>query len=222
MACIYINNFNRLTTLKALCEYADLLPGTNVKIIDNGSTYPPLLDWYRHCKRNVVMLGENVGHLAPWRTGIVRQDREPYYVVSDSDLDMSMVPLDVLDVLRSALERFPTRVKVGVGLEIADLPATRLVKTVKAEQERYWRHRVKGKPGVAEPFFMAPVETTFALYRHGQRAASGPALRTDRPYVARHVPWYGVPGQLSEEELYYLQSAKREESTTKRWNGVII
>lgn len=215
---VIVNNFNRLTTTKALCEYLDMVPGAAVQILDNGSTYPPLLDWYTDCGRDVVFLGKNLGHLAPWLTE--NHDGEPYYVVTDSDLDMSQCPVDVLEVLRRALERFPTRVKVGVGLELSDLPKTRLAELVMAEQAKYWRHRVLGNPEVQEPFFMAPVETTFACYRRGRRFASGPALRTDRPYVARHVPWYGIPGQLDDEEQYYMATARRDISTTKRWSGL--
>jgi hypothetical protein len=42
-----------------------------------------------------------------------------------------------------------------------------------------------------------------------------PALRADRPYTARHVPWYRI---MDEEELYYETHADHTwASTTKSW-----
>ena len=63
---IVINNFNRLETLLKLLHSLEVRGYKNIYIIDNGSSYPPLLDYYRECPYTVYLLHKNVGHLAVW------------------------------------------------------------------------------------------------------------------------------------------------------------
>jgi len=63
-------------------------------------------------------------------------------------------------------------------------------------------------------FYRAPIDTTFALYRPYVRGGSWlKALRSDAPYLARHLPWYQDPNHLDEEEAYYQNQAQ----TTTHW-----
>jgi hypothetical protein len=56
--------------------------------------------------------------------------------------------------------------------------------------------------------YIAPIDTTFALYRAGSIGGSElKALRTGGRYLARHLSWYLNPGHLPEEELFYMQHA---------------
>ena len=47
---VIINNFNRLEYLKKLIESLEIRGYRNIYIIDNLSTYPPLLQYYNTCK----------------------------------------------------------------------------------------------------------------------------------------------------------------------------
>ena len=115
---------------------------------------------------------------------------------------MKGCPGDLLEVLDGGLAQYPWATKAGVGLEIDDIPAGYPSRDLVLSVERqYWRDRLDGR------FFRAPVDTTFALYRSGAEPPSGPALRANRPYVARHLPWYVTPGTLDEEERHYLRTA---------------
>ena len=44
---IIINNFNRLTYLKDLIFFLEKNGYVNIVVIDNASTYPPLLEYYK-------------------------------------------------------------------------------------------------------------------------------------------------------------------------------
>lgn len=211
---VFVNNFNRLTSTRALVEYLDRVPHVDVTIVDNGSTYEPLLAWYLNSKRHVELLGKNLGHLAPWTSGLVGRGISPYYAVTDSDLDLAGCPPDVLRVLHEALERYPTRFKAGLGLRLDDLPDTALAAAVHAEEDRWWRKTLDEKGR----FYAAYVDTTFALYRratnvHGGRETSF-SVRTGKPYVARHLPWYLTAETATDEDRYYAASCRRSES---RW-----
>jgi hypothetical protein len=178
------------------------LAGARVVVLDNDSTWGPLLEWYERCPFEVRRLGANLGQHAPWTSGAVAGVVTARYVVTDPDLAMDGCPRDVLEVLADGLDRYPWAIKAGVGLEIDDIPAGYPSRDLVLDIERRcWQERLGAR------FFRAGVDTTFALYRSGEPFASGPAVRADRPYVARHLPWYVTPGALDAEERHYLATA---------------
>lgn len=206
---IFVNTFNRLTTTRTLCEQIAALDNAVPIIIDNASTWAPLLDWYDECPFEVIRLRENVGHHAPWLAGIVGQESSPVYGVTDCDLDISGVPFDAISVLSEPLGSGV--VKCGLSLRIDDLPPWQ--SSVKAWESRWWR-----QPALGGRFFQAPIDTTFALYRsetpHEQcmRVLRVPALRAAMPYAARHVPWYLDCENLDEENANYFATANASNS----------
>lgn len=210
---VYINNFNRLTTTRKLAKWFDDVPGTELIIIDNASTYPPLLDWYVHeCPYKIVRLDGNGGHHAPWKQACVLHAHthraifgSEWYIVTDPDLDLADVPKDLVDVLLSGFTVMPNAVKVGVSLEIDDLPPVHSER-VRSWEQQFWTRLV------GDGFFQADIDTTLAIYRAETMHATAMTtnqgcLRTVRPYTARHMPWYLDPKNLSAEETYYFQQA---------------
>ena len=69
---IIINNYNRLTSLKILISSLEKMGYKNLFIIDNASTYPPLLEYYNTCPYKVFRLNNNVGYLALWKTDMIQ------------------------------------------------------------------------------------------------------------------------------------------------------
>jgi hypothetical protein len=214
---VYINNFNRLGSLKGMIDFFKEIKTTRVIVVDNGSTYPPLLEWYkRHCPAQIVYLDGNFGHHAPWRQRIIPgwlefQDTwgSGFYIETDPDLDLTGVPKDLIDVLIQGFTIRQESVKVGLSLEIEDVPDSARERVEKNERH-YWAQPI------TDQFFFAPVDTTLALYRartpHNMAIRIDPALRTNRPYCARHVPWYNDPNNLSEEDKYYYQHCNQSAS----------
>lgn len=213
---IYINNYNWLTWPQALAEFFADIPQTEVIFVDNASTYPPLLDWYENeCPFKVIRLDTNSGPYAAWKKGAILPSHihrglfgSEYYVVTDPDLSLEGCPKDVLERLIDGIERFPTANKVGLSLENENLPENSLLgmEAIRWEQ-KFWRNRFD------DQFYKAAIDTTFALYSINtpQRKAmqnNQNALRSDRPYTARHLPWDLRPDNLSEEQLYYFESTQ--------------
>lgn len=202
---VFLNNFNCLQSLQGMVAYLQKLPEVaRVHIVDNGSTYPPLLDWYQTAHGCVLhRLERNLHHRAPWTSGVVTSHTKGYdnYVVSDTDLDLSGIPHDFLQVLRAGLLKFPRRSKAGPALRIDDLPDAFPLKQEVVEWERQWWHPLDSQ------FYDAAIDTTFALYRTQQRPRVGgkhPDLRAAAPYVARHLPWYLTPATITEEDKFRL------------------
>jgi len=209
---VYINTFNRLTTTRQLVEQIANLDEACPIVIDNNSDFGPLLDWYDSCPCEVIRLRDNLGHHAPWLSGVVGQDAAPLYVVTDCDLDLSGVPADTLQILREPLHWSRPAIKSGLGLRIDDLPPWQ--SDVAAWEARWWKRPVGHDPR----FFWAAIDTTFAMYRGetphelAMQVVRVPAVRAAAPYVARHVPWYLDGSNLDAENAHYFATANASNS----------
>lgn len=178
------------------------IPEARPIVVDNASTWPPLLEWFEHAPCEVIRLGENRGPRAPLTVLPQLGDFGPYYCITDPDLDISGVPLDVLAVLQGALDRYREIGKVGLSLEIDDIPNDYPFRRQVLDCERkFWAVRL-------DQFFTGEIDTHFCMMRTADPyTAYGPALRTDRPYTARHLPWYMTPDNITPEYRYYLDHA---------------
>lgn len=212
---IIINNFNRLTYLKQLIEYLEKHGYTNIYIIDNASTYPPLLEYYSRCPYKIFSLKNNIGYLALWQTDIYKLFYKGYYVYTDPDvLPVDECPDDFLQKFYDLLQTHKYSSKAGFSLKIDDIPEYFESKEKVIEWEsQFWNIQVE--KGVYE----GAIDTTFALYRPftkwGGNFYEG-HLRTDFPYQLRHIPWYKNQEDLSEEDVYYITHSKTATHWTKQ------
>lgn len=210
---ILINCRDRVADLRRLVEWLERAGQHRILFIDNDSTYPPLLDFYRRSPYEVVRLGHNLGHMAPWTSGLAAliARGEPYVVTDPDVVPSEECPLDALTHFHSILERYPAAPKVGFGLKVDDLPDHYEHKDrVHRWESQFWQDLAE--PGV----YRAKLDTTFALYRPSARPGIDGALRTGPPYVARHMPWYEDSQSLSEETRYYRSRAAPGVTT---WSG---
>lgn len=209
---VIVNLRDRLTPLLELTAWLARIGATNVVLVDNDSTYPPLVEFLRATPFRVVETGRNLGHRAPWLAGVVQEValRGPYVVTDPDVVPDAGCPDDALDRFADLLDRHPECSRVGFGLRIDDLPESYALRDeVVAWESQFWDDEVE--PGV----FAAEIDTTFALYRPGHHARGEPALRTGAPYLARHLPWYDDSAHPSEEERYY---RSRLDRSINSWN----
>src|SRR5581483_1069322 len=203
---VIINCRDRLSPLVSLVEWLERVGQDEIYLLDNDSTYPPLLDYYEKSPHEVIRLGENLGHQALWLTDVLK-DRifsSEHYVYTDPDIvPLPECPPDAFDFFRDVLERFPEYHKVGFGLRIDDIPDHyRFKAEVVAWEEQFWGQ------SLASGLFRAPIDTTFALYRARGGHDLDKAIRTGYPYLARHVSWYCDSRNPSAEERYYREHAR--------------
>lgn len=207
---IIINNFNRLEWLQKQIDWLFRVGHTNIHIIDNLSTYPPLLKYYQKVPATVYRLDKNVGHEALWRTHIFQRLGQGYYVYTDPDvLPTKETPDDFLHYFFKTLERFPHMDKIGFGLKTDDIPDHYPMKKEVINWESSLLQQ-ELEPGL----FHSKIDTTFALYRPGamfQRWDT--TIRCGAPYQLMHMPWYENHLQLNEESEYY----KRNMSSSSSW-----
>lgn len=212
---VFILNRDRLTTTRRMAEYLVAnVDGAEPIILDNASTYPPLLEWYNgqwyhghQCPVPVIRSQRNGGPRCLWEDPLFRKHLPPedeFYAVTDSDLDLSGCPYDVLEVLSAGLYLHQELCKCGLSLRIDDIPD----EFPHAEQVRSHEKQF-AVDELDDLFFKADIETTFAVYRSWP-CVYGPSARARAPYQAKHVPWYITPKTITEEERYYIQHIPEE------------
>lgn len=219
---IFINNRDYLAWTRNMAEH---LANQNheVIIIDNGSTYEPLLNWYDNCSFTVHRL-VNFGKEAFWKSGI-QKDVNEFCVLTDSDLDISMVPSDWEEVLMEGFSRYPHINKCGLSFEENTVPQENPAYTLdRMPNSVAWRERIAGG------FWKYPIDTSFAILR--PNVAFGiSGIRKDRPYTGLHLPWHIVlepsadPTKLSilfdDEILYYFEHVENSSFTHSRLQDMI-
>ena len=177
--------------------------GLDVTIVDNHSGYPPLLDWYKTCPYNVLMMDGNYGHTVFWSQHLYKSVKGERYILTDPDLDISDVPSDFVSLLSKGLDNYSNFYKCGLSLKIDDLPNTPEGDEVKGWESQFWKHKLD------EEFYAADIDTTLAMYREGVVYHTLNAIRTAPPYSAKHIPWYYISfEELPEDEKFYYASSK--------------
>ena len=200
---VIINNRDLLTWPKAmvykLLQYECI---GDIIIVDNGSTYKPLLEWYDNQSVAKVIMCDNLGHGGAWVSGAVSSLNSDIYVVTDSDLGLQHTPNDTLVVLLDKLNKHPELEKIGLGLD------WQIVKEDSPYYQRlnlYERDRWKASAIIDDVYVDMWTDTTFALYNKKQYFIGGGSL--SYPYVARHYPWE-LPIEYNNDEFkYYIDHA---------------
>lgn len=206
---IIINNYNRLTTTVKLIYALEKRGYKNIHILDNQSTYPPLLEYYSKTSYKVHYLKKNYGAKALWKSGLWWEFINSYYVYTDSDVvPVDECPDDFIEYFYALLKKYPQVHKVGFSLKIDDLPDYYKNKKEVIDWEKKFYTKLK-----EENVFVAPIDTTLALYRpyskRGSRDGSSEMLRTGFPYQLKHLPWYLDDNNLSEEDIYYINTTSQ-------------
>lgn len=210
---------DRFMCLKDMVEYLLEIPELEVIIIDNASSYSPLLKWYDTEPCKIYRLSNNFGNFClfsatdaipgfekPNFKEIYGIDKGQQYILSDCDLDLkTFVPSEtLLPTLQEGLRRYPWAVKCGLSLEIDDLPNTPL-----AREARNWEGNNFHK--IDELYIKAPVDTTFALYTGiGEQNDFDRCLRVGKPYTARHLTWYySTENPPPPDEDFYIKNCSK-------------
>jgi glycosyltransferase involved in cell wall biosynthesis len=207
---VVINNRNRLTTTKNMVEkLLELNPNEQIIIIDNESTYPPLLQWYERTMNNpnsnvAVHFEKNEGHLALWSTGLDKKLGD-YFVYSDSDIILpsefpkswKMVMYNQLVWNRNSYN------KVALGIHIDDLPDHyRYKNQVIRNENRWWLE--KHDTEMFDYLYKADTDTTFFMMRNIGDNCYKSLRIAKKDMMCRHHGWYLDLENLDEEEKYYL------------------
>lgn len=214
---IVINVFNQLHYLRRMVDWLTAEKFRCIVILDNASSFPPLLDYLDRLGRSeraiVLYYGVNRGPHYFFLGGLYRQlfDDAPF-LYSDPDLDVPDLSPRFLSRLFDLSRRYGVY-KVGCALT---LPTTSTLKSGMALRHRDsrstsiidWERQYWSCP-IETDVYDAPIDTTLHLfnpahYRKGDALITG--LRVaGSGFEARHLPWFKDDPCPADELRYYQQ-----------------
>jgi len=211
---IIINNRNLLTYPRQMLERVSKFDNVGeIIIVDNSSTYLPLLNWYETnpCK---IIKTELSGHLTPWYINLLASLNSEFYIVTDPDLDLTNTPLDTLTFLYEKMIKYPEYDKIGLSLSnwnvSEDSPYHEFLKA--------WSSTTFNPTTVYDELYTnQQIDTVFAMYNIN-RNFRGSSCATIEPYSAKHIPWEYTNEDIlnmennNPEYYYYLTNANNSSS----------
>lgn len=211
---VFINARDRVGCLRQLVDWLLGAGCRQIHVLDNASTYPPLLAYYEEIRQagvSIWYLRRNLGYQALWKSGILNLLHiDTAYVYTDPDVvPDAQCPRDIIYRLAVLLARHPYLSKFGLTLHIDDLTF-------------YNRRHIEACEAglrllpVRDGYFM-PTDTTFTLYRNRRIYTLQESMRTRDVLLARHLPWYYDFAHLPEDERYYMEHAEGTSSVARHW-----
>ncbi|MEN4761975.1 hypothetical protein ABEG63_16705 [Chryseobacterium sp. C39-AII1] len=208
---VIVVNYNQLFYFKKNIENLLLNGFKKIIILDNASTYPALLEYYKKLmlieEVEVVLLNENLGHRVLYKNKKAYDTYcKGFYFLTDADVILNKVmPEKFIEKMITILKKkhfFIT--KVGSALDISDIPDEYpLKKNVLKWEDKFWQNKIS-----EDSCYLAEIDTTFALYKPCYYpyffSNFSKAIRIAGNYIAKHGGWYVLPGDLEEERKYYL------------------
>lgn len=219
---LIIPNYNQLSYLKNLInQFHFYYPNNPIIIVDNGSTYEPLLKYYDslNVSMNIfrVQYPENdfANNLKHY---LSLEHSWEYYLISDPDISIPpTTPPNFLEYFKAAIDSGFHH--AGFGLKTDDIPAWNpkagwIQGDEKALLSTPWSCHFGNLPEVIG--YKAPIDTTFALYKRSNGGwtcpMSGEAWSNSaRIFEAIHLTWYLHKDYLNEEMTNYFNTVKKRE-----------
>lgn len=185
-----IIGYNQVTYIKRMVKQLEKYT-KNIVIIDNNSSFNPLLDYYeKEYKYSLCRLRENHGykvHTGPVFNKILGRD----YLVTDPDLLLNPdTPETLLEDLYNVSEYFKVS-KIGLALDIwegdfrDDIKF--LGKSIFEWEKQFWTKKMIYPINKSLGLYSAPIDTAFCFVR---KYKNENCIRIAGKYMCKHLPWY--------------------------------
>ncbi len=214
---LIIISFNQLEHLKNLVSFLLDRNFTNIVIVDNCSTYGPLLDYFETIKDKVTLerQASNLGYRVFFNSPeLIEKYTKGYYIITDPDiLPNPKLPENFLKSFISELgNNFNKVTKVGFALNLQNIPDFYPNKDkVIHWEEKYWKDEIKPE------IYNADIDTTLALYKplypkRFKNVNYYKALRFAGNYTCEHMGWFIDPNDYNNEQRHYFGVADNSAS----------
>jgi hypothetical protein len=217
---LLIPSFNQLTYLRNLINWFHYYyPKNDIFILDNFSSYPPLLEFYSHIqgKNNITVVSFPLNNGAANLRWLINEQilkRYEYFIISDPDImPHPATPMNFLDIFRYCIDNLGYH-HCGFCLKIDDLPGYLEERDMIIKHEAaFWLNTVDVPyEGISHRAYRASIDTTFALYKSNLGWET--PMRNDwwenslRIFEAFHLGWYVNPRNPNDEMDFYFRTAK--------------
>lgn len=218
---LIIPTFNQFTYTKNLINWWRFYyPENPIFIVDNNSTYPPMIKFLDDCDSGPMWIGdvyrnkENnfIPNLKSAVEHILKTWNYEYYVISDPDITPHPnTPGDFLEHFKMFIDHGYHR--AGFNLITNDLPEHLNNRANIINNESQFRNNpfvyIKGFPA-----YKAPIDTTFCMYTTKNSGWNSPMDGNDwgncvRVFESFHLPWYQDPDNVNEEMDFYYKNCNK-------------
>jgi len=237
---IFIISHNRLEFLKrSIKSFRETIGDDKIEIVisDNNSTYKPLLEYLSYLEKE-----ENIRIFRyRWRedeytasfldikkmlqqtiNSWYNMNDSDFYIVTDPDIELDYEnDRDILSFYKQILLALPEVEVVGPMLIIDDIPDCYHMKkiAIKRHTKDFWNNAELGIKYNSKIYktITSQIDTTFGMYRKGYLFKSpSHAIRSHKPFLARHLDWYIDSDNLTEEQIFYI---KNSNDKITHWGG---
>lgn len=211
---VYVVAFNQLTYVKDSVDQLRKFTN-NIVIVDNCSTYLPLLNYYEKLQNDsvvrIVRHDRNYGHLVV--TEKMHSELPEVFAITDPDLKFNDdMPADALNIMKDIGVEY-NAYKVGVALDIS--PSLNFIDaklgkhTIRQWENQFWQKPI---PHPTLSLFDAVIDTTLAVYNQKLVKNKKRGIRVAGVFTSIHRPWLIENGMSDDEQKYYV-----EHKTTGIW-----
>ena len=216
---IFIPCFDNPTYLQNTIRQLQALRCENIVVVDNGSSYPPMVELLSALSHEVTVV---LGHENRGARHIFMVDKHyallpELFCVTDPDLQFNpQLPEDFLASLVCLTEDYAVG-KAGFSLDISDKSRLReddfLIAGKKYKiwewEEQFWKEPL-GLLNGEDQIYRAHVDTTFAVYnkKFFRREHLYDGVRVAGKYTCQHLPWYKDTIVPEAEDTYYRRAAR--------------
>ena len=206
---IFIISYNQYTFVKSMVEQL-LKYSTNIYIIDNKSTYPPLVNYLKSIEDKVTVLymDKNYGHRVYMRDEITKLCNDKY-IITDPDLLLNPnLPQNFIDILSNISDEYKIG-KVGFALDITNNINTNLLssdnkRNIIEWESQFWKNRINNSD---YELYNADIDTTFVLINKKYYSDMYNGIRVAGNFTCAHIPWIiNYEKMLLDDELNYYRN----------------
>lgn len=216
---VVIPSFNQLYYIQNTIKQLERFDLKKFIILDNGSTYPPLLKWFEKIDIPVVIDLSNPGPRNFFINQNIWNILPNYFIVTDPDLQYNHKTPNTLlkDLIEiSELMKWP---KIGLALDTSE--ENKMVPMVREWEKDYWQLKI-ATTKYGDPIYLAKTDTTFSLYN--KKFVSRPGVlawdadfftcpRIAGNFTCKHWGWYYEKPVPKKEEEFYKNTATHWSST---------
>ena len=190
-------------------------------LLDNKSTYQPLLDYYKEIKEElkdkieIRLLDKNYGHTVYLQ---LKDNLPDIYMLSDSDLQLNKnMPDNFAEILLSISNKYKIY-KVGFALDLSD--AEKFVKcknytknkSIYDWEIKFWKNKINNND---YELYKADIDTTFCLINNQYLTKNQyTGIRIAGNFTVKHLPWYKdyIKKNVSKNEINHWKKNNKSSS----------
>jgi len=203
---VYVIAFNNPTYVEFMVTQLQKFKIQKIIVVDNNSTYPPLLEYYNANKDKfqLIRMDKNYGHLVVIKC--FYEFLPEFFIITDPDLQFNTnLPKNFIEQLRDISIKF-SAYKVGFALDLSDAHLFNkkmrfFGKTIENWEGQFWKKKINDSD---YELYDATIDTTFAIYN--KKNLKGKNIRVAGNFTTKHLPWYEDEKIPADELEYYLKT----------------